>query len=84
MPVINEYVDLFQYGRSGLPPCTNDFHEIKTGDPLHIKKNPYRVPFALRGEMRKQLDKMLHRGVITPSIFGMGSARNFSKKEISG
>jgi hypothetical protein len=67
-PVMMQYCDLFQYDRSGTLPCTNKgFHEIKTGDALPIKKNLYKVPFALRGEMKKQLDEMLHRGVITPS-----------------
>jgi hypothetical protein len=69
MPVIMEYMDLFQYERSGLLPCTSQgYHEIKTGDALPIKKTPYKVPFALRDEMRKQLDEMLQRGVITPAF----------------
>jgi transposase InsO family protein len=33
-----------------------------------LKKNPYRVPFALREEMRKQLDDMIQKGVITPAF----------------
>jgi hypothetical protein len=64
-----KYHDLFLYHRSGTLPCTNkDFHEIKTGDVLPIKKNPYKVPFAIRGEMKKQLDEMIQRGVIKPSF----------------
>jgi hypothetical protein len=43
------------------------FHEIKTGDALPIKNNPYKVPFALRDEMKRQLDEMIYRGIITPS-----------------
>jgi hypothetical protein len=67
VPVMKEYYDLFLYDRSGSLPCTTKgFHEIKTGDALPIKKNPYRVPFALKDEMKKQLDEMI-RGVITPS-----------------
>ena len=68
VPVINEYSDLFRYDRSGMLPCTNKgFHEIKTGDAAPIKKNPYKVPFALKDEVKKQLDDMLQRGVITPA-----------------
>jgi len=49
-------------------PCPNkDFHEIKTGDAAPTKKNPYKVPFVLKDEMKKQLDDMLERGVITPA-----------------
>jgi len=52
---MKEYYDLFLYDRSGLLPCTTKrFHETKTGDALPIKKNPYKVPFALKDEMKKQ------------------------------
>jgi hypothetical protein len=40
-------------------------HEIRTEDAVPIKMNPYRVPYALRDEMKNQLDDMLRRGVIT-------------------
>jgi len=64
IPVINEYSDLFRYDRSGMIPCTNkEFHEIKTGNAAPIKKNPYKVHFALKDEM-KQFDDMLQRGVM--------------------
>jgi hypothetical protein len=36
------------------------------GDALPIKKNPYRVHYALREEMKRQLDEMMVKGVITP------------------
>jgi hypothetical protein len=43
MPAIMEYMDLFQYERSGLLPCTSQgYHEITTGDALPIKKTPTR------------------------------------------
>jgi hypothetical protein len=49
--------DLFLYDHSELLPCTGKgFHEIKTGEALPIKKNMYKVPFALRDEMKRQLD----------------------------
>jgi hypothetical protein len=39
-PVMMEYYDLFLYDRFGTLPCTGKgFHEIKTGDPIPIKKN---------------------------------------------
>ena len=66
-PVMKEFYDLFFYDRSGMLPCTTKgFHEIKTGDALPIK-NSYKVPCALRAEMKRQLDEMIQRGVITPS-----------------
>jgi hypothetical protein len=48
-PAMREYYDLFLYNRSGSLPCTEKgFHEIRNGDALPSKKNPYKVPFALR------------------------------------
>ena len=67
MPVLNEYLGLFCNDTEGVLPCTTKgSHEIRTGDALPIKKNPYRVPYALRDEMKKQLDEMVRKGVITP------------------
>ena len=66
MPVLNEYLDLFCIVIEGVLPCTTKgSHEIRTGDALPIKKNPYRVPYALR-QMRNQLNEMMRKGVITP------------------
>jgi len=54
VPVMKEYYDLILYDRSGLlPSTTKGFHEIKTAEALPIK-NPYRVPFAIKDEMKKQ------------------------------
>jgi hypothetical protein len=36
------------------------------GTPCRLGKNPYQVPYALREEMKRQLDDMLAKGVITP------------------
>lgn len=48
VPVIREYHDLFLYDRSGMLPCTSrGFHEIKTGDAVPIKKNPYNQSIKL-------------------------------------
>jgi hypothetical protein len=66
LPVIEEYLDLFCNEETGvLPSTTKGCHEVRTGDALPIKKNPYRVPYALRDEMKRQLDEMLAKGVIT-------------------
>jgi hypothetical protein len=61
VPLI-EYLDFLQYDRSGMLPCkSKGFHEIETGGALPIKKR-YHLHLD---EMRKQLDDMLQRGVIT-------------------
>jgi hypothetical protein len=67
MTVLNEYLDLFCNDIEGVLPCTTKgSHKIRTRDALSIKKNPYRVPYALREEMKNQLDEMMRKGVITP------------------
>jgi len=67
MPVLDSYLGLFCNDKEGVLPCTTKgFHEIRTGDALPVKKNPYRVPYALRDEMKNQLDEMIRKGVITP------------------
>jgi hypothetical protein len=42
-------------------------HRIETGDALPMRKVQYRVPFALKGEVQDQVQKMLKKGVIRPS-----------------
>jgi hypothetical protein len=53
---------------------TNDFkgtdvveHEIEVGNARPIKRPPYRVPYALMDEMKKQVTDMLDKGVIRES-----------------
>jgi hypothetical protein len=42
-------------------------HRIITGDAAPIGKSPYRVPYALRDEMKNQITDMLDKGVIRES-----------------
>ena len=66
LPVLNEYLDLFCNDIEGVLPCTKKgFHGVRTGDTLPIKKNPYRVPYALQEEVKNQLGEMMRKGVIT-------------------
>jgi len=67
-PVLRKYRHVFHVKGS------NDFrgtdlieHRIVTGDAKPIRKPPYRVPFALRKEMDKQVQDMLEKGVIEES-----------------
>jgi hypothetical protein len=83
MLVMNEYLDLFCNNKEGVLPCTTKgFHEIRTGDALPVKKSPYRVPYALREEMKNQLDEMMRKGVITPCT-SPWTAHHIGTEEIS-
>ena len=67
MPVMNEYLYLFCNDKEGVLPCTSKgFHEIRAWDALSLKKNPCRVPYALREEMKNLLDEMTRKRVSTP------------------
>jgi hypothetical protein len=68
-PVIMEYQDLFKKPTDGKIPCTTfGEHEIRTGDAKPVKRQQYRCPYALREDMRRQLDEMKERGAITEAI----------------
>jgi hypothetical protein len=56
-PVMIDYYDLFPYDRSVTLPCTGrGLHEIKTGGAWSIMKSPYKVPFVLRAETKRQMN----------------------------
>jgi hypothetical protein len=40
---------------------------METGDATAIQKAPYNTPFALERQMNRQVQKMLDKGVISPS-----------------
>jgi hypothetical protein len=64
-PALLDYQDLFKKTEYGLIPCTDvRYHEIDTGDAKPVKQNPYRIPYALRDELRNQVDEMVRRGVL--------------------
>jgi hypothetical protein len=67
-PVLVRYAHIFHDDED------NDFkstkvieHSIDTGDARPIRKAQYRVPFALRDEMERQVQDMLKKGVIRDS-----------------
>jgi hypothetical protein len=81
LSVVDEYADLFCNERTGvLPSTTKGRHEIRTGDALPIKKNPYKVPYALREEMQRQLGEMQDKGVITPCASPWGAPDTGAKE----
>ena len=67
-PVLLKYAHVFHDEE------TNDFkgtdvikHDIPVGDAQPIRRPPYRTPYALRGEMKAQVEDMLRKGVIRDS-----------------
>jgi hypothetical protein len=67
-PVLIKYAGIFHDDEDNDFRSTNVVvHKIETGDATPIKKVPYKTPFALRGEMNRQVQKMLDKGVISAS-----------------
>lgn len=65
-PALMEYQDLFKKTEEGKIPRTDfGYHEIDTGSAAPIKRNPYRIPYALRDELKNQIDEMVRKGVLT-------------------
>jgi hypothetical protein len=67
-PVLKRYIHVFHDEE------VNDFkgtdvieHEIPVGSARPIRRPTYRTPYALRGEMQKQVEDMLKKGAIRES-----------------
>ena len=56
-------------------------HGINTGDSLQIKQHPRRLPYHYRGEIHKQVNEMLEKGVIQPSTSPWASPVVLVKKK---
>ena len=67
-PVLIKYAGIFHDDEDIDFKSTNVVrHEIETGNVTPIKKALYNTPFDLRQEMNRQVQKMLDKGVISPS-----------------
>jgi hypothetical protein len=66
-PVLIKYTGIFHDEDNDFKSTNVVVHKIETGDATPIKKAPYKTPFALRQEMKRQVQKMLDKGVISPS-----------------
>ena len=68
---------------------SNDFkatelveHEINLEDPTPIRRPQYRTPFALKGEMKAQIEKVLEKGIIRESSGSRASTDPRRKTEV--
>jgi hypothetical protein len=65
--------------------CTSQVqHTIETGDARPIKRNPYRIPHALKPVVDEQIDDMLEKGVIEPSMSPWSSSIVLVQKKTKG
>jgi hypothetical protein len=67
--VLRKYKHLFYGLGSTKVGCASQVeHSIDTGDARPIKRNPYRIPHALKPVVDEHVDKMLEKKIIEPSI----------------
>jgi hypothetical protein len=74
-PVLQKYCHLFYgFGSTDIG-CTSQVqHGIETWDARPIKRNPYRIPHALKLVVSEHIDEMLKKGIIEPSAFPWSSS----------
>ena len=66
--VINSLLEEYQEGLTDMPGLTNlGEHDIKLLNKEPIKSKPYPLPHALRGEVTKEVQKMIELRVVEPS-----------------
>jgi hypothetical protein len=61
-PVLRKYKHLFYGLESTQLGCTSQVeHSIETGNAKPIKRNPYRIPYALKAVVDEHIDEMLQK-----------------------
>lgn len=82
IPVVNEFSDVFPEDLPGLPPVREiDFGIDLAPDTLPISIPPYRMAPAELKELKQQLQDLLDKSFIRPSISPWGALVLFVKKE---
>ncbi|GBN55760.1 Retrovirus-related Pol polyprotein from transposon 17.6 [Araneus ventricosus] len=67
LSLLNKYKSVFAQSLKDLGSCDIVQHEINLTDNLPVRQKPYRVPYALKDEMKKQINTLLDAGIIQPS-----------------
>ncbi|GIY01559.1 hypothetical protein CDAR_456991 [Caerostris darwini] len=65
--LLNKYNSVFAQELSDLGECSIIQHEIHLTDNIPTRQKPYRVPYNLKAEMKKQINILLDAGIIQPS-----------------
>ena len=80
--VVNEFVDVFPDDLPGMPPPREVDFEIETvPGAAPVSRAPYRMASVELKELKKQLEELLDKGFIRPSISPWGAPVLFVKKK---
>ncbi|GIY46767.1 hypothetical protein CDAR_494141 [Caerostris darwini] len=66
LTLLDRYKSVFAQSVSDLGSCDIVQHEINLTGKLPIRQKPYRVPYALKSEMKHQINTLLDAGIIQP------------------
>ena len=73
------YPDVF----TDMPRETNVIqHKVKLTDDTPIRCKPYPLPYAMREELRKEVDSMLEMGVVRPSTSPYTSPSSWLRRKM--
>lgn len=79
--LLEQYTDVF----SDVPGRTSILnHRIKVNDSKPVRSKPYPIPYAIQGEVEKELQQMLDLGIIEPSESPYSSPMLIVKKKDGG
>ena len=82
IPVVREFPDVFPEDLPGLPPDREVEFAIELAPGTsHISKAPYRMAPTELKELKKQLEELLEKGFIRPSVSPWGAPVLFVKKK---
>ena len=81
IPLVREFHDVFR-SLQGIPPDRSDpfIIELEPGT-APLSKSPYRMAHAEMAELKKQLEELLDKGFIRPSVSPWGAPVLFVKKK---
>jgi hypothetical protein len=82
IPIVRDFTDVFAEEIPGLPPIREVEFEVKlVPDAQPISKAPYRMAPAELKELKVQLEELLEKGYIRPSVSPWGAPVLFVKKK---
>lgn len=82
IPIVREYPDVFPEDLSGLPPEREvEFAIDLTPGTVPLSKAPYRMAPSELAKLKEQLQDLLHKGFIRPSVSPWAAPVLFVKKK---